>query len=386
MPRSYLQRFANNAERTTICIGNISTQRVILGASIRDQCYKNYYYGTDGKLEVAISSLEGHAIDLFRNIDRFDNYLPNRAEREILWLYVATLRGRTEAGELLIASFHEGSADLMAKLYGAAAAKKALEETRPRTDVIDSLRAHTLSSASLYDLRVVFLRAAPETHFLTSDAPVIQTNMFRPSSRPDHSSGMITAGLVVIMPISPSHCLLAFAPGVYSYRDTNPGRVTLTKRADVIAINRAISASSLRNIYFSDPSRIGFSVNRRLAELAREDREGKVVLQVYAEVEAGKYVRTTADAEEGKKGSYLISHHFTRPTGVLVLGDFNVRMKPSFADTRSAAGLVRDRAWAQIVQEYSDLGRKPGLVPSARDFALAHPLFERVGGWKAWLA
>lgn len=385
VPRSYLQRFASNSALTTISIGNISSQRLIRGASIRDQCYKNFYYGKSGKLEIALSALEGTSIALFRKIDADDDYMPSASERELLWFYVSTLRGRTEAGELLMASFHEGSAALMAKLYGPEKAQKALEGLRPRRDVVDSLRAHTMSSASLYDLRLLFLKAPSGAEFLTTDAPVVQTNMFRPAMQRVPSPGMITSGLIVILPISPTHCMFAFDEGVYSYRPTSTGRVVLSSPGDVASINRAVSESALRNVYFREETCLRLSIPKRLKELARDDREGRVVLEVYSEVEPGRYVPTSEDAEAGKMGSYLVSHRFQRPMGTVKLDGLNVRLKPRVHETRTAAGLVRDLAWTQIAQEFASLGRLEDKLPTVRQFAKEHHLFARVGGWKAWM-
>jgi len=94
VPKFYLKRFTPN-ERL-INIYNLKAKRKILGASLSDQCYKDYMYGKDGQTEGALSQIEGEVSALFKKIDEIES-LPKPMTEEHLTLLVHILiqHGRT---------------------------------------------------------------------------------------------------------------------------------------------------------------------------------------------------------------------------------------------------------------------------------------------------
>ena len=49
VPRFILRNFASDERKRTICVQ--TPEQTILNASLRDQCYSDYFYGADGAVE-----------------------------------------------------------------------------------------------------------------------------------------------------------------------------------------------------------------------------------------------------------------------------------------------------------------------------------------------
>jgi hypothetical protein len=58
VPRSHLRPFTVNAGDAAINVFNLDRKRLILNAPVKTQCSRDYFYGTDEKLEKAIQMIE----------------------------------------------------------------------------------------------------------------------------------------------------------------------------------------------------------------------------------------------------------------------------------------------------------------------------------------
>ncbi len=68
VPRFYLKNFSLNSSGKTIGIFNISSRKFIASGNLKDQAYKNYFYGRDPKIEDALGELEEAAAKIIQNI------------------------------------------------------------------------------------------------------------------------------------------------------------------------------------------------------------------------------------------------------------------------------------------------------------------------------
>jgi len=386
VPRSYLRRFSTDSEQKQICVGYIAEQRVIEGASIRDQCYRDYYYGEDGTIEEALSKLEGGVAKIFAKLEGDPLYWPSASEREFLILFISTLRGRTEAGELRTASFRQQTEAKLIELYGAETAARALKDINPGIGVVQSLRAHSVVASGLYDLRLICVSAAQDSEFLTCDAPVIHLNMFG-FMRRGAPFGVLNSGLVIILPASPSECLIAYDANVYTYAPRGINRIRLDRRSDVFEINRVVSNAAINSIYLRNRTQFCPDVRGLMLHLKNNRPETSVKFELFKEESPNKFQRTTFEDEKGKRGSYLLQHSQPVQKDQLQLSGFRRRLKPVSFDTRTAAGVIRDPAWFRISQDYAEsISKKRGNVPTPSKFAKAHPAYQSVGAWKEWLS
>ena len=59
VPRSLLKRFSVCEKQINLYL--LASRRFIKQASLRDQCYRDYYYGKDAPIEDGFAAMEGHA-------------------------------------------------------------------------------------------------------------------------------------------------------------------------------------------------------------------------------------------------------------------------------------------------------------------------------------
>ncbi|MSO70437.1 MAG: DUF4238 domain-containing protein [Alphaproteobacteria bacterium] len=68
VPRFYLKHFAADKAGRSINVLNINKQIYFKTASLKDQCYHNYFYGKDESLENVLSIFEGRASTLIAGL------------------------------------------------------------------------------------------------------------------------------------------------------------------------------------------------------------------------------------------------------------------------------------------------------------------------------
>ena len=68
VPRCYLREFTHSSENKVINVFNIDRKKFISKAPVKNQCSKDYFYGNDEKLEMAIQSVESAYAATLRDI------------------------------------------------------------------------------------------------------------------------------------------------------------------------------------------------------------------------------------------------------------------------------------------------------------------------------
>jgi len=102
----------------------------------------------------------------------------------------------------------------------------------------------------LFDLEWIILENHTNALFITSDNPVCLYNKLYVTRNYRRNYGLGTAGLIIILPISPKKCLCFYDPEVYSCAGS---RIIRIKPRNVASeINRLLSANAYRNIFFNN--------------------------------------------------------------------------------------------------------------------------------------
>jgi len=66
VPQFYLRNFSENGG--SICLVNIEKMIEVEQASIKNQCYRRKFYGSDNKLEDAFAQFEDEVVPLIRGL------------------------------------------------------------------------------------------------------------------------------------------------------------------------------------------------------------------------------------------------------------------------------------------------------------------------------
>ena len=175
VPRSALRHFACDREQRRINLVNIKQGKIIREASLRDQCYRDYFYGKARHVERSLSQLEGLFGALARKMIASETINPREGYHIVLM--VALQRARTLRAEEEI----NGMVDKLAKFM---MFNRIDEEVLRKTKLewTGAVNAHVgqalLLGPMTLDLKQFLLVNRSTVPFVISDNPVVATNWF----------------------------------------------------------------------------------------------------------------------------------------------------------------------------------------------------------------
>ena len=245
VPRCHLRPFTQGSGDAAISVFNLDRKRLIPNAPVKKQCSKDYFYGTDERLEKAIQLIES-------------GY--GQALREL----IQSSRSLTEGSKTILKTFW-----LFQHLRTEAAAVRAVQmadSTRTLADfpqedfsfgikeaVQIACRTFANSMHEIDDLKFCIIKNKTEVPFITSDNPAVLTNKWRLDKErsPGHSFGMGSAGMLALLPHTPKLFFLGYDGDVYSVPNER-GVVEIKNARDVIALNRHQLLQCAANVYVHD--------------------------------------------------------------------------------------------------------------------------------------
>lgn len=250
VPRFYLRNFSQDGK--AINLFNLERQKVVLGAPFKSQCYRDYYYGRDQKLEGILAEIEGASASIIRKIIAESLIPESEVERRNLAIYIMAQNGRTPSAVAVIKQMHTKlveSAQEIATELGINESTDLDIEDYVALSVITNIKAHE----NLGDLEGRLLIAPPNHSFITSDVPVAFSNqLFSYRPRNDAASpGWL--GFQLFFPVSDKLMLHLFDASAYSVPNQfQNDTLQLIDSRDVDQLNGLQIASAFENIFFSD--------------------------------------------------------------------------------------------------------------------------------------
>jgi len=302
VPRFYLKNFSLNSSGKALSIFNLSNSKFIPDGNLKDQAYKNYFYGRDLNIENALSELEGIAAKIIRDIIDWNSVANfSREDRYYLLEFVVFLSERTVC---MVNQLNE-SAD---KFIKAIVSKDpgipiGINEgnfslTQPTQF---ALYRAAISLPVMFDLSYKLIINQTKIPFITSDHPVVLYNQFLEDQKvPGGNTGLASKGLQIFLPLSPHHLIVFFDHDVYKIGEKGNMSVDITADSDVEALNVIQCINANHNLYFNEE--ISESQIRRL--VSRVNRYRGKSRENVDEYPVGK--------KDGKK--YFLLHMYT--TGV----------------------------------------------------------------------
>lgn len=316
VPRFYLKRFSKDGK--SICLYNLKSERKIINANLKNQCYKNHFYGEDQLIEHELSGIEGAFAALLRKIGDIGRPPPPYgSDHLLLLLFVAIQYGRTKHAA-------DTAEEMMGKVMKALLARKAEKESWDLDLVNIGLKnpgAYALTMTVqnypvLADLQYKLLKNCSSVAFITSDNPVALYNQFMNFRAHVSCTGLASKGLQIFFPIDPYNMILLYDPEVYRVGSDRKSVIEVSKNKDVYELNRLQACSCLKNIYFSDVDIDCKALHAKASQFLRKE---KTNLEKFP---GGK--------SKGQESEYL----FTSTT------DIRTNMTLSFVSIRASA-----KAW-----------------------------------------
>lgn len=384
VPQFYLRNFASDEKQKQICLFNIERGILMSAVSLRDQCAKHRYYGSQ-ELEHALGKFESRWGLLFKRIIQEEKTPNDFYSFEQIVKFVSVQARRTISAE-------QQSKEMWDAMTGAAFRGHPEEREKATAEkqvdrVLENLKLGLGYAPILYDLKIILVINRTQTDFLTSDNPVVSANNFYPGRHPNLGSGLASSGLIKAVPISPRLLIILFDSGIYTLTNTIGHRVITRKRRDIDALNELQWLNAEKNLYFSKADegprildKIGTAYRNRgapkskLTEFVRSKVLGNWVLP-----DSDKAVE---QADDGSRDS-LIQVSSLVENIALRLSFLSNRNKPKFFDNGSARGSIRDPAWHDLVSDFYDcLENGDCQISDMPNFIASHPEWPNVGAWK----
>ena len=245
VPRCYLKPFTKDGAGLAINLFNLKLSRAIPDAPVKNQSSGYYFYGKDQKLEDAIQSVEG----LFAQVvtDIFSNAGPvTPKHKTVLRLFTYLQYLRTEARSLAMAKTTFALMDIPGVDVERPSLKEAMREA-----VQDAMYHYGKNIRMLDDLKVCLVRNKTSVPFFTSDNPSILANRWYQNNMrtKGKSFGVGNAGLIFLLPLSPTVLCILYDGDVYSLPN-NRGWITARKVPDVRLLNEHQILNCAANLYF----------------------------------------------------------------------------------------------------------------------------------------
>lgn len=256
VPRFLLRNFSPDQRRISLFI--LERRRRVDDAGLKEQCYRDYFYGREPDLEDALAEMEGEAARLLVDADpdRLESLTTRdlfRLKRFVFYQQMRTASAADHLDEMLdgfmkalLASnpdFHERYS------------KEDLDLIRVRwTDApLQALATAERHMPLLLDLDLRFLVSGAPNQFVISDHPVVAYNQFLEHHRyyremPGHTA-IALKGVQLVMPVRPHLAIIVYDPSTYAI-GSSKRRVCGIGKKDVSRINAMQAANAQTCIYF----------------------------------------------------------------------------------------------------------------------------------------
>ena len=286
VPRFYLRHFTTNGR--SLSLYNLGRDLVIASANLKNQCYRDYMYGTDGKQEANLSFMEGALAELLRRVLVFQLLpAPWSPDHESLCILTLLQNARTAYASDAMDEFSD-------KMW-----KQVLEkDPRFSPEMLSKVRIGSSDPANfavhtmlrlyhlIMDLDYRLLVAHGGTQFITSDNPVVLYNQLLEFEPMGSKTGLACKGLQIFFPLSPGIMLAFFDQSVYAYSPRDSIVAQVPTREDMNQLNALQVASAQENIYFSSPAADIFRVVAH-GKRFRRSRMAKIIALPETPTETG---------------------------------------------------------------------------------------------------
>jgi len=276
VPQFYLRGFASAGRPQAVSLFRISDGKYVPNASIKHQACRRDFYGEDDEAERAFSILEAETSRVFRRV-RAHRSVPSQysLDHQALLAFIQLQRKRTPLAQReFIESINKplGIAFRDDPRFAGIGSEWVITPEWAATVAVGwSLWLWPL----LLDLKCVLLQTDHSPGFITSDSPVIFYNSFLEQRRIHQcNTGMMSRGLVVIMPISPRQIVLLYDGEAYKVRHRF-ARVRVRRATDVSELNRLQLANADSLVYCD--SAVDPEYMRGLTESVLDARAARVV-------------------------------------------------------------------------------------------------------------
>ncbi|WP_309623298.1 DUF4238 domain-containing protein [Novosphingobium sp.] len=339
VPKVYLRPFGN-ASQKAINLYNFGLDFCVEGASIKNQCSRNYFYGNDPKFEDFIQYFEGRYGEL---ITRLRRGLIGKNDISALFNFFVLQHLRTP-------HMLSQRLDVFDAFRNTVIGGRPLHETRAdaqipfdmQREMQEQIYIAAKASNLLHDLRPVLLINRTNIPFITSDNPACVTNRLYTQRFRDETSGLIQSGAAIVLPISPDMAFLAYDEDVF-HSVGSQIYLEVQNERDIDRLNELQAQVATESLYFSDRKHKLYveQLARRCVDMRRESWAFIWTGIKIGEDDVYEQYRTAIqdDAESTETRITSVSMYNPAPSSWPTFLKF--KMRPKGHTTGSAIGYVR---------------------------------------------
>lgn len=356
VPKTHLRHFSTDVNRRMINVWLHKYNKIIYGASIKDQCSKSYIYGKDLEVEEMFQHPEGILGKIITELNESQNH-----EREtltqllFLWLlqHIRSERALTEH-VLLMAAMR----DMV--LLGDEGSEKLKQWLGPVTGTEEAIKITLESTREIFsaiaDLKCVLLINNTKNGFVMSDNPAVSSNKLVIMRYPKYRNwGLGGAGLYIYMPLSPRIGFFAYDKHVYALSGRKESLCNLNE-SDVKSLNQLVYLLSNHAVVLP-PFGDAEDITKSLSEVKDFKPESTARVNFAMEDEFQKnpghkrFSVASKDEIEKQRRSTLLHFETTPPIFKSHFPKLKIKTRAMFIDTNSGAGLKRYVPPYQIYHE-----------------------------------
>ena len=272
VPRFYLKRFSPDGK--SINIWNLSSKRKIISTSLKDQCYKDYFYGKQLDVEKGLSINEGQMATILKIIDKRCDLPPILSPEHLaIILYVTMQHGRTKYAADQVDEMND---QIFKHLHRQPLKSEGIDIDQFNITIQDAqlitLGIVVHSYPLLLDLDYKLLLNKTDVEFVTSDNPLVLYNQLFSFRKFASNTGLTQKGLQIFLPISPKSALIFYDPDVYAVGKRREITVDIGLARDVYEINTLQMCSALNCVYFRDRELDVNSLYRKASPFLRQKK------------------------------------------------------------------------------------------------------------------
>ncbi|MFD2164200.1 DUF4238 domain-containing protein [Paradesertivirga mongoliensis] len=254
IPKFYLRNFSFEGNQKQLGIYNTSKQFFYDRAPLKNQGSKNFFYGTDGKIEDALSTIEGDLAAVIKEILE-SKELPRKGSKEHIQL-MAFVGLTYLRNPILIANMknsREGVKKRWLELDPELDMDKYFPEFSHEEDVKTALSAVNDISENIQDLEFKLVINRTKTAFISSDFPIVKYNRFlEMKGWPGGKTGYGNIGLQIFVPLNYELLLIFYDPLIYKVGSRKSTKLEIDEVKSIDSINQLQILNCLDTLFFDE--------------------------------------------------------------------------------------------------------------------------------------
>lgn len=351
VPKFYLRLFSR--DKKSICLYNLPKQLHVVNASLKNQCYQDYFYGKEKTTESALAGMEGEIARLYSLINNHNSLPPPLSEHHVAMVMSVLIQyGRTKYQADALDEMH----DKIFKHTFKEKIESELEGVNLDDHIIGikdvaqySLGLMTQHYPLLLDLGYKLLVNKTGVEFITSDNPVVMYNQLLSFRKMGGNTGLSCKGLLISFPVSPGKLIIMYDDNVYRVGGETKSVIEVTSEKDVYDLNALQACSCYENIYFMNPNQNVAALYRKVRPFLREHKSN---IKVFP-----------GPSEENRRSEYIISYRedirFNLNLSFLGLRKSAKEWRSSFQKLRrQPAAILRNKTFHDDAEEFVESVKK----------------------------